>query len=110
MPHIINSDGMDIKRGEGWVEITIADSESFGTPAMVARRLVLEPGAKGPERVHGDTEQLLYVIRGSGKAVVDEVDFQLNDESVLWLDSGETYRFVAGNEGLEILQGYAPGE
>jgi quercetin dioxygenase-like cupin family protein len=53
---------------------------------------------------------LLYVIRGSGTAVVNGEDMPLNDESVLWLEPGEQYQFIAGADGLEILQGYAPGE
>jgi hypothetical protein len=29
---------------------------------------------------------------------------------VLWVEPGEKYQFIAGPQGLEILQGYAPGE
>jgi mannose-6-phosphate isomerase-like protein (cupin superfamily) len=57
----------------------------------------------------GDKDQLLYVIRGNGTAEVDERTFPLEEESVLWLESGEQYCFIAGENGLEILQGYAPG-
>jgi glyoxylate utilization-related uncharacterized protein len=55
-------------------------------------------------------EQMLYVISGGGKAVVDGEDFALDTESVLWVEQGEQYQFVAGDAGLDILQGYAPGE
>jgi mannose-6-phosphate isomerase-like protein (cupin superfamily) len=54
-------------------------------------------------------DQLLYVIRGNGTAEVDERTFPLEGESVLWLEPGEQYCFIAGENGLEILQGYAPG-
>lgn len=109
MPAIINPQSMPSEQGEGWTKITLADTETIGAPAMVARRLALAPGATGPELVQGEVDQLLYVIRGSGRAVVNGEAFQLNEESVLWVEPGERYHFVAGQTGLEILQGYAPG-
>ena len=77
---------------------------------MVARRWTLEPNATGPMLTQGDSEQLLYVIRGSGIALVNGEELPLDRESVLWLEPGEKYQFVAGDSGMEILQGYAPGE
>ena len=76
---------------------------------MVARKWLLKPGTKGPQLVQGNTDQLLYVIKGSGSAIVDGEEMPLNDESVLWLEPGEKYQFVTGETELEILQGYAPG-
>ena len=110
MPVIVNSGEMITRRGEGWIEITLADTQTIGAPAMVARRWVFESGAHGPELIQGNADQLLYVIRGSGKAIVNGEEFLLVDESVLWLEPGECYQFVGGENGLEILQGYAPGE
>lgn len=110
MPIIVNAEDVQVTRqGQGWTELTLADNKTTGTPAMVARRWVLEPSAQGPELVQGNTDQLLYVIRGSGTAIVNDQEFPLADESVLWLEPGEQYRFIAGQDGLEILQGYAPG-
>lgn len=110
MPVIINSEEMATRRGEGWTEVTLADTPAIGAAAMVARRWVFEPGAQGPERVQGEVDQLLYVIRGSGLALVNGQEFRLSQESLLWVEPGERYRFIGGDEGLEILQGYAPGD
>ena len=109
MPVIVNSEEMATRRGKGWVEITLADTQTIGAPAMVARRWIFEPGARGPELVQGNVDQLLYVIRGSGLAVVNGQEFRLSQESLLWVEPGERYCFIGGDEGLEILQGYAPG-
>ena len=96
-----------ISHGKGWQEIGLADSHTFGADAMIARRWLFEPEAEGPERTHGQEDQLLYVIRGSGTAVVNGESLSLIEESVLWLEPGEIYHFVAGKDGLDILQGYA---
>ena len=110
MPVIVNAEDTIVTRqGEGWMEITLSDAKTIGAPAMVARRWILKPGTKGPELVHGDTDQLLYVIKGSGSAIVDGKEMLLTDESVLWLEPGEKYQFITGENALEILQGYAPG-
>jgi quercetin dioxygenase-like cupin family protein len=111
MPIIVRPNEMKVYlQGEGWSAITLADSHIIGAPAMVARRWTLKAGARGPEQIHGEVEQLLYVIRGSGTAVVGTEYLPLEPETMLWLEPGDRYHFEAGDEGLEILQGYAPGE
>jgi mannose-6-phosphate isomerase-like protein (cupin superfamily) len=111
MPTIISAEAMSETVSEaGWTMRTIADAGSIGFPAMVARWWIFPAGTKGPQQTRGKADELLYVIRGSGKAVVDGQEFELDDESVLWVEEGEKYYFVAGDAGLEILQGYAPGD
>lgn len=110
MPKIIHSDDMQEASGDGWIVRTVADASHIGFPAMVAKWWIFTAGQPGPEQTQGSDAELLYVIRGSGQAIVDGKVFELDDESVLWLEEGEVYHFVAGNNGLEILQGYARGE
>jgi quercetin dioxygenase-like cupin family protein len=111
MPTLIQPQNMPIqKEGEGWRLVTLADKRVIGNPAMTARRWIIDPGATGPSFTHGKQEQLLYVIRGSGSALVNGAEFSLSLETVLWLETGDVCRFTASEEGLEILQGYAPGD
>lgn len=98
------------RHSDDWGETTLADSQTIGAPAMVARRWSLAPHARRPEMTHGKVEQLLYVIRGNGMALVEGERLVLEPETVLWLEPGDRYQIEAGENGLEILQGYAPGE
>lgn len=110
MPVIVQArDTKVVQRGEGWQQIGLADEVIFGTQAMIASRWVFDPGTHGPTITLKDSDQLHYVIRGSGTAEVDGLSYPLTEESVLWLELGEQYRFIAGDEGLEILQGFVPG-
>lgn len=93
----------------GWTKTVLADVKTIGTSAIVAQRWSIEPLATGPEHVHGDTDQLLYVISGNGTVRVNGEILPLEKESMLWLEGGDIYQFTAGDQGLEILQGYAPG-
>ena len=111
MPTIINPEDMTyIQSDEGWSVRTVADAMYIGAPAMVARWWTLQPGAQIPAQTRGRAHEMFYVIRGTGRAVVDDQTFDVDDESVLWVEENETFYFVAGENGLEILQGYAPGD
>lgn len=111
MPIILKPERMQTETtGEGWTKITLADHHTIGTSAIVASRWSFEPLATGPETIHGSTDQLLYVISGSGRVRVNGDTLTLERESVLWLERGDTFQFLAGENGLEVLQGYAPGE
>jgi quercetin dioxygenase-like cupin family protein len=110
MPSIIKPDDMNETQSEtGWFVRTVADTQHLGAPAMVARWWTFKPGTEGPRQRRGKADEILYVVRGSGTAVVDGQMFDLDDESVLWLEEDESYYFIAGENGLEILQGSAPG-
>ena len=111
MPIILKPEIMETETtGHGWRKTTLADHKTIGTSAIVARRWSFEPLATGPEQVHGDPEQLLYVISGTGTVRVNGDTLPLERETVIWLEGGDAYQFIAGENGLEILQGYAPWE
>jgi mannose-6-phosphate isomerase-like protein (cupin superfamily) len=106
--------------GEGWVQTTLADARTFGSPAMVVRRLTIEPGAAGLEvgahasagagtEAEPGTDEMLYVIRGDGFATLVEEQLPLAPETVLWLEPGDRYRLRAGPTGLDVLVAWAPG-
>jgi quercetin dioxygenase-like cupin family protein len=110
MPKIINPQDMHEESEQGWSVRTVADASHIGAPAMMARWWIFQPGVQGPGQTRGKADELLYVIRGNGQAMVGGTTFELDEESVLWVEEGEMYYFVAGKDGLEILQGYAPGD
>lgn len=111
MPVIIEPDVMKvIQKGDGWTETTLADSRLISNLGMVARRWSFKPGARTQEIQHGDHDEMLYVMTGNGIARVGSQDLSLEPETLIWLESGDRYLIQAGAEGLEILQGFAPGE
>jgi mannose-6-phosphate isomerase-like protein (cupin superfamily) len=97
-------------KGEGCTVTTLADKTTIGTSAIGAYRWSFNKNSHGPELVHGECEQLLFVISGRGIALVNGKSYTLETEAVLWLNPRDVYQFMAGEDGLEILQGFAPGE
>jgi quercetin dioxygenase-like cupin family protein len=111
MPIIIYPDDMKKQDQDGgWKLTTLADEAAIGASAIVARRWSFKPGVRSATMVHGNVEQLLYVIKGSGFSVVNKLELRLDPETVLWLEPGDKYQIIAGAEGLELLQGYPPEE
>ena len=111
MPTILNPEIMETEiNREGWTKTILADHKTIGTLAIAAQRWSFEPLAIGPEQKHGDNDQLLYVISGDGTARVNGESLPLEKETLLWLERDDIYQFYAGENGLDVLQGYAPGE
>ena len=111
MPVIINPENMSLElSGLGWKITALAEKDLIGTDALGARRWSLEPSAKTSQFEHGSSEQLLYVISGDGSAVVNGDTLPLGVETMLWLEPGDSCQFLAGEGGIEILQGYTPGD
>ena len=111
MPIILKAEETrPLREGPGWVEILLAGEGQIGEAAISTRRWSFELGAVGPQVEHGDYDEMIYVISGNGQAFVGGRQLPLQPESVLWLEAGDRYHIQAGPEGLELIQGYAPGE
>ena len=111
MPIILKPDKMHIETSEnGWTRTSLANYQTIGTTAIVAQHWSFEPFSMGPEQEHEDTDELLYVISGEGTIRINDTALILERETVIWLEPGDVYQLIAGEMGLEILQGYAPGD
>ena len=106
MPNILNPNEMQTTAGHGWEEILLADAGTFGTSAMIAKRWNIEPNVEMPSQGLMETDTMLYVISGSGRAAVGPDRFELETEDVLWLEPREEVVLSAGENGLSILVGY----
>jgi len=99
-----------LDQGDGWVKYNVADAEVMGAPVISAKLWKLEPGAKLPERIQDSVERIFIVVSGSGNAFVGTEQFALAPEGMLWLEEGDTYWFEASDDGLELMENYAPGD
>ena len=83
----------------------------FDCRGVQAAQMVLAPGAceGGPENRHRGAEQWLYVVAGSGVAVVDGVRRRLAPGSLLLVERGEAHEIRnTGRTPLKTLNLYAP--
>jgi mannose-6-phosphate isomerase-like protein (cupin superfamily) len=82
----------------------------LGVAALQVERVTVEAGKKSEPASAIDTERFLYVIRGTGQAQVGSETFPLAPESMLWIESGDTFILDAGAEQLEVLVCRAPAK
>jgi mannose-6-phosphate isomerase-like protein (cupin superfamily) len=84
---------------------------AFAVRKVQAAEMVLEPGAKtgGPDNRHAGADQWLFVVSGSGLAVVDGSRQPLQAGSLLVIERGEAHEIrCRGDAPLRTVNFYSP--
>jgi len=96
--------------------IKTADKKSFfkvleSTPSAQAAIMVLQPvqSTGEPANEHPHSEQWLFVVSGSGKAVVNKRRIDIRSKSLLLIHKNEVHQITnTGSRQLVTLNFYAP--
>ncbi|MGB3633682.1 MAG: cupin domain-containing protein [Rubrobacteraceae bacterium] len=83
----------------------------IGTERAQAATMVLPPGGStgGPNNRHECSDQWLYVISGTGKAVVEGEKREFEEGALLLIEAGEAHEVSnTGESPLETLNIYSP--
>jgi mannose-6-phosphate isomerase-like protein (cupin superfamily) len=96
--------------------IQTTDTKSFfkvlkSTRTAQAAMMVLQPGQSTgePQNEHPHSEQWLFVVSGTGKALVKKRHVQLRGKSLLIIQKGEVHQITnSGRRPLVTLNFYAP--
>ena len=110
MPTIFEPNDLPVRNADGAKYTTLANPAMLGADALRVERVSLDADKSSEPATAVDAERFLYVIQGSGQAQVASKTFPLSTESMLWLESGDTFTLEAGTEGLEVLVCQAPAE
>ena len=82
------------------------------TTTAQAAMMTLKPGQSSsdePENEHPRCEQWLFVLRGTGRAVVGKRRVALKEDSLLLIEKGEAHQITnTGRSPLVTLNFYAP--
>jgi uncharacterized cupin superfamily protein len=70
-----------------------------------ATRIELAPGEQPtPPHVHGDAEEIFYVLGGSGLTLFDEDAYEIRaGDCIVYKSSHEAHTIRAGDEGLDVI-------
>jgi mannose-6-phosphate isomerase-like protein (cupin superfamily) len=93
-----------LRFGKGF-RVTIGNSRSQ------AAQMVLEPGGNegGPDNRHRGADQWLYVVSGSGVAIVNGRRHDLRGGSLVLIEHGDTHEIRnTGRRNLKTLNIYVP--
>jgi mannose-6-phosphate isomerase-like protein (cupin superfamily) len=84
-----------------------------GTERSQAATMTLDPGRStgGPTNAHGASDQWLYVVSGTGTAIVEGERYDLEAGTLVLVEAGETHEITnTGTDPLETINVYAPPE
>jgi len=97
-----------IKTGSKRAMFTVLHATRSAEAAM----MTLKPGqstSDAPENEHPRCEQWLFVVSGSGRAVVDKRRMAIKPNSLLLIEKGEAHQITnTGRTPLVTLNFYAP--
>lgn len=83
----------------------------FGNARAQAAEMTLKPGDNegGPDNRHRGADQWLFVVSGSGVAIVEKKRHPLRAGTLLLIERGETHEIRnTGEEPLRTLNMYVP--
>jgi len=110
MPTIFEPNNLPVRNEAGAKYTTLANPAMLGTDALQVERVALDAGKSSKPVSAVEAERFLYIIQGSGQAQVGSETFPLAPESMLWIESGDTFTLEAGADGLEVLISQAPAK
>jgi uncharacterized cupin superfamily protein len=95
-----------IRRERGQMAATLT---SLGRPAgswrAGATRIELAPGEQPtPPHIHGDAEEIFYVLDGSGLTLLDDDAYEIRaGDCIVYKSSHEAHTIRAGDDGLDLI-------
>ena len=95
-----------IRRDRGEMSATLT---ALGTAAGSWRagvtRIELAPGEQPtPPHIHGDAEEIFYVLDGSGLTLLDDDAYEIREgDCIVYKSSHEAHTIRAGDDGLDVI-------
>jgi mannose-6-phosphate isomerase-like protein (cupin superfamily) len=83
----------------------------LGNERSQAAEMVLQPGEStgGPDNRHRGSDQWLFVVSGTGRAIVNGSELNLQPRTLLLIEHGEMHEIAcAGDDPLRTLNFYVP--
>lgn len=69
----------------------------------------IPPQGEIGEETHTDTDQVLYVVEGQGKTILNDEEKDFNKDDIILVNAGTKHNFVnTGQNDLKIITTYSP--
>lgn len=70
---------------------------------------VIDPKSEIPYHSHEDSEEVMYIFKGQGKAIIDGVEYELKENSSMYCPPNVMHQIVnPNNQELWFVFAYAP--
>ena len=95
-----------IHRDRGQMSATLTPlGTAAGSWRAGATRIELAPGEQPtPPHIHGDAEEIFYVLDGSGLTLLDDDAYEIRaGDCIVYKSSHEAHTIRAGDDGLDVI-------
>jgi len=87
----------------------VVDRELVDSEHMVAGLTIFDPGEASSYHNHPESEEINYIVRGSGKVVSEEEEEEFGANSFMFIPKGVFHRHVnTGDEPMWLIFMYTP--
>jgi putative monooxygenase len=87
----------------------VVDKDLVNSEHIVAGLTIFEPGESSSYHNHPDSEELDYIVRGSGNVISDDEEENFGSNSFMFIPKGVFHRHVnTGDETMWMVFMYTP--
>ena len=87
----------------------VVDRELVNSEHMVAGLTIFDPGEASSYHNHPESEEINYIVRGSGKVVSEDEEEEFGANSFMFIPKGVFHRHVnTGDEPMWLIFMYTP--
>jgi len=87
----------------------LVDEAGDGARGISLGLCIIDPNSEIPYHSHDDAEEVMYIFRGRGKAIIDGVECELKENSSMYCPAKTMHQIVNPNpEELWFAFAYSP--
>lgn len=87
----------------------LATPATVGATQLIMGHVLLQPGEEIKEHLHDYGEESVFVIRGQGTVIIEDVPHPIQEQCVFLVPKGLRHRVVNGGSGdMELVFATAP--
>jgi len=87
----------------------LVDPVEDGAKRISLGLCVIDPKSEIPYHSHDEAEEVMYILRGRGKAIIDGVEYELKENSSMYCPPKRMHQIVNPNpEELWFVFAYSP--
>lgn len=106
---VVHMEEVPVVHARGGQMRVLASPVTVGSTQLIMGHVLLQPGEEIKEHLHDYGEENVFVIRGRGTAVIEDIPHAIRENSLFIARKGERHRVV--NEGpgeMELVFATAP--
>ncbi|MBN1840722.1 MAG: cupin domain-containing protein [Deltaproteobacteria bacterium] len=82
--------------------VELINARTSGSQKVSFAKLIIEPGKRSRRHYHKETEEIYYILSGSGKVIIDDAEFDVGPGHAMLLPIG-VFHEIANTGGNDLV-------